>query len=236
MKSSPLLFDWPHRHRIQLLLPATVIVALLAHAGALLLFDIIHPAPDFTGPNPARIYFLPASSPMHARIQGLLLTADPALYAPTQGLPTSDITTSATYTPQFKSEKPTLANLPPISRNIPKSEFRIESLQPHTSATHSPQPRLLAKKSILLTGNLANRTCSELQLHAAPPPLLPEPPSYLVGVSESGTVLHVIPYKPTGDPSIDAQLINAIRSLRFDSTTAPGTAWGMMVVRPGTSP
>lgn len=213
-----------------------VIVALLAHAGALLLFDIIHPTPDFAGPNPARIYFLPTSSPMHARIQGLLLTSDPALYAPNQGLPTSDITTSATYTPQYKSEKPAFANLPPILRNIPKSEFHIESLQPHTSTAHSPQARLLSKKSILLTGDLANRTCSELQLNAAPPPLLPAPPTYLVGVSESGSVLHVIPYKPTGDSSIDSQLINAIRSLRFDSTNTPGTAWGLMVVRPGTSP
>jgi hypothetical protein len=147
-----------------------VIVALLAHAGALLLFDIIHPAPDFTGPNPARIYFLPTSSPMHARIQGLLLTADPALYAPTQGLLTSDITTSATYTPQFKSEKPTLANLPPISRNIPKSEFRIESLQPHTSATHTPQnpsslPAILQTALVANYSSMPHLTLSYLNLH-----------------------------------------------------------------------
>lgn len=236
MKTSPLLFDWPHRHRIQFLLPAAVILATLAHAGVLFLFDIIHPAPRFDGPNPARVYFLPVGSPLHTKIQGLLLSSDPALYAPRHGLPESDIATLATYTPQFAYDKPSLASLP----HRPKTSEDRQPLAkpPATSApsrAHTPR-RILSKKSIRLTGNLTSRATDDLLQHPALPPAPRDTASFLVGISESGTVVHIIPTRSSGDSTADTSLMNTIRSLRFSAVDKPGTAWGMVEIRPGATP
>ena len=58
MKSAELLFKWPHRHRIHLLLPAMLILAALAHGGIFFLFSVANPPLKADGINPARVYFL----------------------------------------------------------------------------------------------------------------------------------------------------------------------------------
>lgn len=235
MKPPLLLFDWPHRHRIQFLLPAAIFVAILAHAGVLVLIGIVHPAPRFDGPNPARVYYLSPSSASHSRIQGLLLSSDPALYAPKHGLPPSDIATPATYTPQFESANPSLIGLsdrPRPREAFPPFSARVELPAP----THRFAPRLVSPgKSLHLTGNLATRATDDSGMALVFPdtPTVPDPPSFLVGISPAGEVVHIAPIHPTGDPAADNRLINVIRSLRFSPADTPGTAWGTVEIRPG---
>ena len=236
MKASPLLFDWPHRHRIQFLLPAGILVATLAHAGILVLIGIIHPSPRFDGPNPARVYFLSPENTSHPHIQGLLLSSDPALYAPKQGLPLSDITTTATYTPQFEAATPSLIAL----SSRPKPETPLPALPAKLDPIKHPRPptpsRARAENIIHLTGTLANRATDTLRQPLDLPDTLQGTPSFLVGVSPAGEVLHITPNRSTGDPAADTRLLHSIRSLRFSATESPGTTWGIVEIRPGAAP
>jgi hypothetical protein len=238
LKSSPLLFNWPHRHRIQFLLPATIVIATLAHGSVLFLIGIVHPTPRFDGPNPARVYFLPPESAFHSRIQSLLISSDPALYAPKHGLPTSDIATTATYTPQFEIDKPSLITLPPRLKARDKFSLPTGAVKLPGHAISTPPRQVLKGKSIHLTGDLKNRATENLKqtIELLPLPTDFEPSSFLVGISESGAVIHITPYRSTSDPATDTQLLNIIRSLRFSSTETPGTAWGMIEIHSRTTP
>ncbi len=230
MKPSLLLFDWPHRHRIQFLLPAGILVATLAHAGILVLVGIIHPSPRFDGPNPARVYFLSPENTSHPHIQGLLLSSDPALYAPKQGLPATDITTTATYTPQFEAATPSLIAL--SSRPTPAAHLaKLDPIKPPRQ--HIPH-RTRAENALHLTGALANRSTDSLRQPIDLPDTLQGTPSFLVGISPAGEVLHITPNRSTGDPATDNLLLNTIRSLRFSASESLGTTWGIVEIRPGT--
>ena len=67
MKTPALTFAWPSRHRIHLFLPFALLVAALLHAAIFFLFSVKHPAPRSAATNPARLYFLPPSSPEYSR-------------------------------------------------------------------------------------------------------------------------------------------------------------------------
>lgn len=234
MKSSPLLFDWPHRHRIQFVLPAAIILALLAHAGILVLIGIVHPQPRFDGPNPARVYFLSPENASQSRIQGLLLSSDPALYAPKQGLPPSDITTAAAYVPQFESTTPALIALP--SRPKPVATLAPPSARVKLPTLKRSVPRKVSAAKLLhLTAPLAARSTEDLRRAFELPdmPTGTDSASFLVGISHSGEVIHIVPNRSTGDPETDSILLNIIRSVRFSAIDTRETTWGMVEIRPG---
>ena len=238
MKPSPLLFDWPHRHRIHLVLPAAILVAAIAHGCVLVLFGIIHPTPRFDGPNPARVYFLAPGSPFHARIQGLLLSSDPALYAPQFGLPASDIAATATYTPQYQADPPSFAPLPPppllnISHSLPAGPIHAPAApREPTSRSVLPQTRIHLSSS--LTTRALEQPGQNLTLPTTPDTA--NSVSFLVGISEHGSILHITPNHSTGDASTDANLLSALRSLRFAPVDSPGTTWGIIEIRSSPAP
>jgi hypothetical protein len=115
VKTVALLFNWPHRHRIHLLLPAMLILAALAHCGIFFLFSVANPQVKSDGLNPARVYFLGEASPELAKLESTLTSNDPALFAPRHSTAAS-IAFCANYTPQFASSRTALLNLPPRTR------------------------------------------------------------------------------------------------------------------------
>ena len=226
----PLLFDWPHRHRIHLLLPATLIAAAIAHSAIFFLFSIAYPPPEFDGPRPARVYFLPQGSPDLAQVESLLASNDPALFAPGRGLPRSEPTTIATYVPQYVSAKPALIN-PPSSlkpREAPPSFAGPVPLPqkspPPTAPTSARSTRLTA------SANLAGR------LPALPPDFhlttsLSTPPdsaSFLLGVLPDGTVAHLVPDQSSGDVPLDLAAMKILATLTFTRSGNPHTEWGFI--------
>lgn len=125
---------------------------------------------------------------------------------------------SSTYTPQFASEKTTLLPIPPRWEAQPTAHVpsaRREFKFPTPATPKQEAPALAAK---LQSGPaLADRL-----------PSLPENPvvpllasgsldalTFLIGVDSSGNVAFLVPKHSSGDPAIDRDLIQLLRSLRF---------------------
>lgn len=231
MKNTPLIFDWPIRHRIHLLLPAMLVLAALAHGSIFFLFTIAYPKGQSDKLKSAQVFFLPEGSPQKLQIEGLLLSSDPSLFAPGRGMPREEGVFSSTYTPQFASEKTTLLPIPPRWEAQPTAHVpsaRREFKFPTPATPKQEAPALAAK---LQSGPaLADRL-----------PSLPENPvvpllasgsldalTFLIGVDSSGNVAFLVPKHSSGDPAIDRDLIQLLRSLRFAPSEKSGIVWDFL--------
>lgn len=230
MKTPLLTFDWPARHRIHLLLPFTVLLAALLHAAIFFLFSVKYPVSRSDGPNEARLYFLPDSSPEYARIESALHSSDPALFAPGRGLPDPGELPSATYNPQYGittlgwEEPPPRIRKPPEDRNF-KGPVRIPQKKLTRAAVH-PAPPTRLRASAEISSRLP--AIPELPKFPIPSTRAPEPTTFLIALTSDGQVLHSIPDKTSGDASLDRAALAFLRTLRFLPSDKTETEWGFL--------
>ena len=239
MKSATLLFKWPHRHRIHLLLPSMLILAALAHGGIFFLFSVANPPVKADGLNPARVFFLDEGSPQLAQLETILASNDPALFAPRHGS-SSERESIAAYVPQYASAKTALLNMPPRSK-------------PDAGTSPNPNPVLVRKPQTppATTAPLpdSNRLSASLEMASR----LPETPkeisfpqgatadaldsaSFFVGVRSDGTVAHILPARSSGDTKLDHQTLQVLQSLRFAPAENIPLAWGFVSLHFAASP
>lgn len=238
MKSPALLFKWPHRHRIHLLLPATLILAALAHVGIFFLFSVANPPLKSDGLNPARVYFLAEGSPELAQLESTLTSNDPSLFAPRHGSP-AHRESIATYTPQYASAKNALLSMPP---SLQKSE------PPSPRAEAVPVAKTRPPRSAAAKTSTSNRLTASTELASR----LPEAPkedlvrrestinvldtaSFLVGIASDGTVVHILPNRSCGDADLDLRTLQILKSLRFAPAEKTPTTWGFVEFHFGAS-
>lgn len=225
-----LTFDWPARHRIHLLLPFAVLIAALLHTAIFFLFSVKHPISRSDGPNQARLYYLPHSSPEYARIESALYSSDPALFAPGKGLQDLGEWPTATYTPQYEKSVLEWAEPPLGTRKhqdewVFKGPVHIPLKKLPLPASHPSPPtrlRALAEISARLPETPAApkfQTKSSLPLETA---------TFMIALSAEGQVLHSITDKSSGDPGLDRAAIAFLRTLRFLPSENPGIAWGFV--------
>jgi len=230
VKTPTLTFDWPARHRIHLFLPFAVFIAALLHAAIFFLFSVKHPVSRSDGPNEARLYFLPPSSPEYSRIESALFSSDPALFAPGRGLPESGDLPVASYSPQFA--KATIAWEPPPPR-ISKLPVEPAFKGPvHFSHKKHPKPVATLDRPTRL------RASPEISPRLPEIPAVPKfqarsstPPdsvSFLVAISPEGQVLHAVPDKSSGDAELDLAAMAFLRTLRFLPSDQTDAAWGFV--------
>jgi len=231
VKSAALLFHWPHRHRIHLLLPAMLVLAALAHGGIFFLFSVANPPVKADGLNPARVFFLDASSPQLAQLETTLASNDPALFAPRHGS-SADQESTAAYVPQYASPKTALLNMPPRSKA-------------GSTLTPNPGPILVTKSQAQPA--IATISNSSIRLSASPElaSRLPEAPkelpasqsttadcldstAFFVGIRSDGTVAHIFPTRPSGNAILDDQALQVLQSLRFAPAEHTPLAWGFV--------
>ncbi len=230
MKTPTLTFEWPARHRIHLLLPFAVLLAALLHAAIFLLFSVKHPVSRSDGPNEARLYFLPDSSPEYARIESSLHSSDPALFAPGRGLPHPGELPSANYNPQYGKttleweEPPPRIRKPPEER-IFKEPVRIPPKKLTLAAVH-PAPATRLRASTEISHRLP--ATPELPKFPIPATRAPEPTTFLIALSSDGQVLHSIPDKTSGDANLDRSALAFMRTLRFSPSDKEETEWGFL--------
>ena len=242
MKSAELLFKWPHRHRIHLLLPAMLILAALAHGGIFFLFSVANPPLKVDRINPARVYFLGEGSPEFAQLESTLASNDPALLAPRHGSSTYRESV-ATYVPQYASAKNALLNMPPRVKTV---ELSPPISPPIAAPVPIPRPQRHHAFAAIPTNATLLSTSPELthRLPQAPEGiLLPKSPardsietaSFFVGVQSDGTVAHILPNRSSGDASLDAQALQTLKSLCFAPADNTPLAWGFVDFQLGSS-
>lgn len=225
-----LTFDWPTRHRIQLLLPFAVLIAALLHTAIFFLFSVKHPASRADGPNAARLYFVPSTSPEYSRIESALFSSDPALFAPGRGLPGSGELPTATYTPQYA--KATIAWENPPPRNRKPREERIYQGPvdfPHKKqakpAVKTDRPTRLIASSEISKSLPEIPSAPKFQTHSNTPL---DSAVFLIALSSEGQVLHAVPDKSSGDAKLDREAMTFLKKLRFLPSNKPEAAWGFV--------
>lgn len=225
-----LIFDWPGRHHLHLLLPVAVVAAIAVHAGLFVLFSIVYPRPETVTVDAAKVFFLPPGSAEAPRLSALLQSEDPAVFAPGRGLPLSDGIPSVEYTPYYDTVKPVLEGLPPVATD---PETVTPSAKPvPVPAGDTPHPaRLTATPFVRLTGSgpLANRA------PVLPPDsglypgtgLTPGRAVFLAGIRPDGSVAHVFPQQSSGNEGMDRKAAAVLRGLNF-SAASGGLEWGFV--------
>ena len=239
MKSATLLFKWPHRHRIHLLLPSMLVLAALAHGGIFFLFSVANPPVKADGLNPARVFFLDEGSPELAQLETILASNDPALFAPRHGSSSAREST-AIYNPQYASAKTALLNMPPRR----KTDDAASPASVRVAISKPPRQRNASairqdSNSLTASPELAER--------------LPEPPreilrpgktdadslesaSFFMGINSDGTVAHILPSRSSGNADLDLQALQILKSLRFAPAENIPLAWGFVNLHFGAPP
>lgn len=239
MKSAALLFKWPHRHRIHLLLPTMLVLAALAHGGIFFLFSVANPPVKADGLNPARVYFLGEENPELAQLESTLTSNDPALFAPRH--PSSaNRESTANYVPQYASAKTALLNMPPRIKPgaVPSPNpdpVIIRKLQPlaQTTAARTDSNRLSASPEL---ASRLPETPDEISFPQATNADALDSASFFVGVRSDGTLAHILPSRSSGDPKLDQQTLQILQSLRFAPDENIALAWGFVSLHFATKP
>ena len=231
MNTPALLFKWPHRHRIYLLLPTMLVLAALAHGGIFFLFSVANPTVKTDGLHTARVYFLDENNPALAQLETTLASNDPALFAPRHGISASR-ESIAVYNPQYASARAALLNMPP------RKKTDNVTAPVATPVTIAPRP---SQRAIASTREDSNRLTASPELSAR----LPEPPrellhpqntdtnapdsaSFFIGIRSDGTVAHILPTRSSGNADLDLQTTQIMKSLRFGPAENIPLAWGIV--------
>ena len=217
MKDS-LIFEWPGRHHLHLMLPAGILLAAILHAGLFFLFSITYPHAENAGPDQAQIYFIPPGTADAARLEGLLRSSDPAVFAPGRGLDLPEPFPPVAYVPRYASDKPVLDPLPHFKKSdFPQPAFagpvpvRPENQKP---AVVSPLP---SPTELVATGTLSSRipALPEGTVFPVPQGFDPEPAVFLVAVRGDGRAAHVFQQHSSGNSSLDLKAASLLRKLIF---------------------
>ncbi len=227
MKADGLTFDWPHRHRLHLLLPAMILVAALGHAVMVVVFSASHPPAAFDGPRPAMVYFLRPAEAESGELASLLAADDPALFAPLRGLPGNELPKAA-YPATYAAAKPQFAPLPRII--TPPPAVSATPLGPVTvNVVSRPPPTLLRQKPLLrLSPGLAARWIgggSAPSVEAAPPVRV------FLGVLSDGTAGYATLDREPSESAVAEAALALARSLRF--APAGAMEWGFVEIEWG---
>lgn len=230
-----LIFEWQGRHHLHPMLPVTIVLAAILHAGLFFAFSILYPRPETSGPNPAQIFFIPPDSPDAARMQALLRSSDPAVFAPGLGLDLPDPFPPVAYVPRYISDKPALDPLPAAKKSdfptsAPAGPVPVWSGKAKSSEAQ-PAP---APTKLVASGALSERVPSlpKETLFMVEAGFDPEPAVFLISVRENGQVAHIFLQHGSGDSELDAKAINLLRWNKF-SPSQTGNEWGFVTFQWG---
>lgn len=223
-RSARLIFDWPGRHQLHLVLPFMLILAALFHAGIFFVFSIVYPISEGERPDPISAYFPLAGSEDAQRLTILLSADDPAIFAPGRGDAIMAPTTVA-YVPTYATAGSALAPLPPLALPRPSTESQVGAVRIPISpkpAARSPLPtRLEVSASLAARAPALPAGIQFVTSGRTPPDTL----RFLINVHADGKVAHVFLQDSSGDAALDATAANVLAQLAFAPSDAEAT-WG----------
>jgi hypothetical protein len=233
-----LLFDWASAQRSGQRLALWLVVAILLHAGAWLLFRVTYPPPAAVRVSDATLYVLLPGSPPAARLAPFLAAADPALFAP------EDSHGREIAPPSIPAYRPSYAVARPQIVPLPDHEPRI---LPPLIRDYGPVPISEPAGTIASPAAPAGKTevAFSEALASRPPPQWPEahfrarpgdelaPTRFLIAVAPDGRVLHVLKdiglsgrMLGTENPALDDAASQFLMQLRFQRGETSQVVWG----------
>ncbi len=162
MKPDRLLFDWPTRHHVHLLLPITIALALVIHAASFFFFRVSYPLEQGRQVRSAEVIFLQPGSPQAKALEPMIAASNPALFSPAGPSELqSRLSSQAVYSAQFDQAAPPLAAKPVDASHGPKFTFFAASpVAVKASATNEKSQVPAIKTFIKVAGALEGREFS----------------------------------------------------------------------------
>lgn len=226
----PLLFHWPERHHVHLVLPLAIAFAAALHFASFFFFQIAYPHEHSGTIWSAEVFFLPLQSPEAAKLAPVIGASDPALFSPSRPSKRDGWELPETgYTASFDKLKPGFAGWPEPRADKPPLEFWKPA--PVASRIRTAPAAGVPQKSptvIRLGGGLAERTfqvSSPPEYHALPKQSL-KPAEFLLAVSGEGKALHVFPIQGSGNEQLDSSSLRALLQGTFSPQPGASAAWG----------
>jgi len=222
--SARLIFDWPGRHQLHLVLPFMLILAAMFHIGIFFVFSIVYPISEGERPDPISAYFPLVGSEDAKRLAVLLPADDPAIFAPGRGEATPAPITVA-YLPTYAATGSALAPLPPLAPPRPAAESNFGSVRMPVSpkpVALPPLPTRLEASASLAARTPALPAGSQFATSGRIPP---DALRFLVNVRADGKVAHVFLQDSSGDTALDASAADVLAKLAFATSDAEAT-WG----------
>ncbi len=226
-----LIFRWPGRHHVQVILPAAIVLAAVAHVAIVFIFSIVYPAPQADSPQNARVFFFPPGTEEAQRLAALLPTKDPAVFAPGRGL--EEFPVSVAYVPGYRNAAPPLVALPERDVRAVPAAPPVEPV-PLSKALRPPTPRP-AVATVLSATALRDRVPALTPGLVAPPGVAAEPAHFLVAVRPDGSVAHVFPQGSSGEPTLDRAAIRFLETTPF-AAGGETTVWDFVTFHWGADP
>lgn len=231
MTPQKLLFDWPTRHHVHLVLPLMLVVSFALHALGVVVFRAARPQSRPSPERAARVWFLPPGSPQAARVMPMLAASDPAVFSPGEISARDRLSRpESEYVPSFDSESPELVPLPEAGRKMLGPVGPVVAAVRSDSPAPAPPPARPGLPTRLRPGgDLADREVAlpaDAAFHAPPRQGL-LPLEFLVSVSPQGRVLYLFPMNSSGNETIDREALRVLTRARFAARKeAPGATWG----------
>jgi hypothetical protein len=210
-----MIFDWPGRHNLNVVLPVTVLLAVILHVGVFFVFSIVYPVTESAGPEPAEFFFPLPGSADEARLKQIVPVNDPTLFAPggggmREGLP------FGTYRPTFDSPDPQPEALPvPADDEAPPvlagGPVVVPRERESRRTVQRPSTRLVLSSSL-------GATAMELPagtVFFADGRTVPDPARFLVAVRADGTVANRFLQVSSGSPDLDREAAKVLGRLEF---------------------
>jgi len=222
-----LIFRWPEKG-VSFLLPAFFVLAVLIHASAVFLFQIVYPPVETIAPPQAQVVFIAPTTPENRAFLESLESENPAKVAQMADLTPVGVG-RIDYQPTYRSPS---TEPKPVGRNdgsvaLPPALSPLALL--NTRRTVEPAPREAIRTTLSLSETLRERDAArgspirlEAQVEGAHPPAV-----FLIGVDDRGELRYAFLQTGSGSHQLDEAAEKALRTYPFRADpSAPGITWG----------
>ncbi len=227
-----MVFDWPSRHAVHVVLPAMMIVSVLLHGVGLMVFQLKPPAEPVSTRRSASVFFLSPTAADTGKILPMIASADPALFSAATSedrdiwlLPSSD------YSPSFDGLRPEFASLPAEPHADPPSLLSFDAVRAGDRGTK----KYLEQKAPLPTKIVLEGDHAGMEFEMAPGISFaaPErknlfPLEFLIASGPDGRLLHAFPLVSSGDEQIDRAALRGLMGghVKIPAASSKELLWG----------
>ena len=231
-----LIFEWPGRHHLHLMLPVTIVLAAILHVGLFFVFSIIYPRPENAGLDSAQVYFIPATAADAPRLEGLLRSSDPAVVGPGRGLDLPAPVPPVAYIPRYASDKLALDPLPHPASPAPALHSSARPVPVRLRDPKSAGGQLPPSPTRLVSTDAFSSRLPALPegtVFPVPQGFDPEPAVFLISVRSDGQVANIVQQHSSGNSGLDLRAASLLRGLKLVADPTE-ESWGSVTFQWGT--
>jgi hypothetical protein len=225
-------FHWDVVRRFPTVLPAFILISLLAHAATFFIFRVTYPPQASMAAPPPAVTVLDSRRPDHQALLRWIEAEDPA-----PAMNASNAVTDRLLQVEYKASYAALRT-PPLTLPIEVDRTQFPPARDPISIIRSVEPKPPAPVAppkgeptrVVFAGELQNRTDSLPPFTMATRSSAElEPAVFMIGVDGRGAVQYVVPQTSSGNSAIDIEAAKYLKNLKL-SPGEQAISWGRAAI------